>query len=162
MISWIFSNAEGWQSTESIVAGRFFFIWIGVKNTSRAPAWNRRSCTAPRYFRGKIVNIGLEFHDPFAGWRLFQIAEDRSQYVWPTGQIAGSQSIANFCGSHFGQDSNRVVEFRHDRGSGGRDQLKWNVRLANRDILEDFKGGRPGQWIFTMRRTESALTIDQT
>ena len=47
MISWIFSNAEGWQSTESIVAGRLFFIWIGVKKTSRAPAWKRRSWTAP-------------------------------------------------------------------------------------------------------------------
>ena len=49
-----------------------------------------------QYFRGKIINIGLEFHDPFAGWCLCQITEDGAQYIWPAGQISGSESIANF------------------------------------------------------------------
>ena len=55
-----------------------------------------------------------------------------------------------------------MLEFSHDGGSGGCDQLKWNVCLANWDILQNFQGGRSRQRIFAVRRAESALAVDET
>src|ERR1700730_13121522 len=55
-----------------------------------------------------------------------------------------------------------MVEFRDDRRAGGRDQLERNVRLANRDPLQDLQSGRSRQRIFSMRRAESAVTVNET
>src|SRR5580704_2674900 len=55
-----------------------------------------------------------------------------------------------------------MLEFSHDGGSGGCDQLKWNVHLANRDVPQNLQGGRSRQRIFAMGRAESALAVNET
>jgi len=47
MQSTIASNRSGRQSTCSSVPGRFFFMWMGIQMTSRAPAAKSLSITYP-------------------------------------------------------------------------------------------------------------------
>src|ERR1700683_4055543 len=54
------------------------------------------------------------------------------------------------------------MERGDDCGAGGRDQFERNVRLADRDPLQNFQSGRAGQWILTVRRAKRALTFDET
>jgi hypothetical protein len=53
------------------------------------------------------------------------------------------------------------MELGNDCGASGRDQLERNVRLADRDPLQNFQSGRAGQRILTVRRAKRALTFDE-
>jgi len=73
----------------------FFHLDLGKEHVESA-GLEEAILYGAQNFRGKIIDIGLEFHDPLTGWCLFQITEDGAQYIWPTGQISGSESVANF------------------------------------------------------------------
>src|SRR5208283_2400146 len=109
-----------------------------------------------------IVDVRLNLDNPLLGVRFFELTEYGSQSVWPVGQLPRSQPVADCCRAHLWKRTDRMLEFSHDCSSSRCDQLKRNIDLANRDVLEDLESGRARQRIFPMGKPKSALPLDQS
>src|SRR6516162_8584087 len=116
----------------------------GNEKNVQGAGFEQSFLSSPQDFRGEIVNISLKFGDLLRCFIVFKLAKHCTQNVRPVRQISPSHSIADFLGSHWRQETHRMLELGDDRSAGGSDQLEGNGNLRDWDAFQYFQGRRGG------------------
>lgn|GEM_PF-3250021 len=129
------------------------------RHAARTPATRRkprsRHSGKPRQLPSSTVAGGRRIRD------LRELAEDGSEHVRATGELAGTETVADFLDLHGGHEVKFFRELRGDGGASGRDELVRDVDLPEGDALQNFEGGRSGHGESTVGAVDSAVAVVQ-